>query len=165
MSHVLRLGANTPEATDPHSRILEAGRGAVVSRSPTHGRSYSLELAARMVAATGRRLIILDTPAVHDLLRRELSRQHIRSDWHILRPRELSTNVTQLRGCLLLANYAAASAWTADGRALSRLVGHAHCALVTFRPRDLAMNPELRRALEPNVIDADPLHEPQPPPP
>jgi hypothetical protein len=114
-----------------------------------------------MVAATGQRLMILDTPAVHSHLRRELARHRIRTDWHILRPQELSTNLLGLRGCLLLANYAVASAWTRDGLALSQLLGPAHCALVTLRPRDLALDLQLRHALGPNVIDADPAQKPQ----
>ena len=161
MAEVLRLGASKPEATDPLYRVLETGRGGVVSRSSTRGRSYSLALAALMAAATGQRLMILDTPAVHSHLRRELARHRISTDWHILRPQELSTNLPGLRGCLLLANYAVASAWTRDGLALSQLLGPAHCALVTLRPRDLARDLQLRHALGANVIDADPPRKPQ----
>ncbi|QIM22054.1 hypothetical protein G7075_14465 [Phycicoccus sp. HDW14] len=126
-----------------------------MSRSSTHGRAVALQLAAQMAAHSRKPLVIVDSPAVHDHLRREVPRHCGSTTWRILEPDELSVTVLSLRGCLVLANYAVASAWTPDGRALSRLIGSPQAVLLTLHPRDLALDPELRTSLGRNVIDTD----------
>ena len=153
MTTALQFEVVNPEPKDPLTLIHRTGRAAVVSRRPPESRTYALRLAISIVRTTGQPLVIVDAPAVHHHLCTELARNGVATEVRLVHPPTLSSAVTSVRDCLLLANFAVFSTHTREGRALPGLLHEAHSALVALRPRDLT--DELRRAVGSTIIDVD----------